>query len=184
MSTKPRAVFCDRDGVINLDLGYVHKWEHFEFYPGVPQALSKLKENGWLLVLVTNQSGIARGFFDEQDFHCLTAKMQESLKENRAHFDAIYFCPHLPHGVVPVFSRTCRCRKPGPGMFERAKLDLGLDMTASVCIGDKPTDIEAARAAGITRTYGVGTPECFNEYSPDFQFNEPVAALEAIARLK
>ena len=68
MSTKPRAVFCDRDGVINLDLGYVHKWEHFEFYTGVPQALSKLKESGWLLVLVTNQSGIARGFSTNKTF--------------------------------------------------------------------------------------------------------------------
>ena len=107
-----RAVFCDRDGVINVDHGYVHRWDEFDIIPGVPEALSALRQVGWLLVLVTNQSGIARGLYNEQAFHLLTQQMQDFLQKQNAQFDAVYFCPHLPEAPVSAYARACECRKP------------------------------------------------------------------------
>jgi D-glycero-D-manno-heptose 1,7-bisphosphate phosphatase len=172
-----RAIFCDRDGVINVDHGYVHRWEDFHFHQGVPEALALLKKQGWLLVLVTNQSGIARGFYDEEAFQALTNKMQSYLKARGAEFDSIHYCPHLPDAAVQQFSLVCRCRKPGPEMFERAQASLGLSMTNSVCVGDNPTDIQAAKAAGVGKTFGVGDETSFRPCPPDECFSEPKAAL-------
>ena len=178
-----RAVFCDRDGVINRDHGYVHRWDEFDIFPGVPQALSGLRQAGWILVLVTNQSGIARGLYDEQAFHALTEQMQAFLRDRNAQFDAVYFCPHLPEAPVSAYAQVCKCRKPGPGMFEQARLELGLDMPSSVCIGDNATDIQAARAADVGLTYGVGAAERFLGCPPDACFDDPAAALQAVLAL-
>ena len=175
-----RAVFCDRDGVINVDHGYVHRWDEFDIFSGVPQALSALRQAGWLLVLVTNQSGIARGLYDEQAFHALTEQMQAFLRDQNASFDAVYFCPHLPEAPVSAYAWACECRKPGPGMFKQAELELGLNMSQSVCIGDNATDIQAARAAGVGVAYGVGMAERFAECAPDARFDEPASALQAV----
>lgn len=178
-----RAVFCDRDGVINVDHGYVHRWDEFDIIPGVPEALSALRQAGWLLVLVTNQSGIARGLYNEQAFHLLTQQMQDFLQKQNAQFDAVYFCPHLPEAPVSAYARACECRKPGPGMFKQAKLELGLNMPQSVCIGDNATDMQAAQAAGVGLAYGVGAAERFVDCAPDARFNEPAAALQAVLAL-
>ena len=178
------AVFCDRDGVINVDHGYVHRWDNFHIYPGVSEALAHLRQAGWVLVLVTNQSGIARGYYDEQAFHVLIQQMQEFLQKQNAQFDAVYFCPHLPDATVPELAQNCRCRKPGPGMFEQACSQFNIDLLQSVCVGDKAIDIQAARAAGVGRAYGVGVAERFEGWAPDARFDEPAAALEAALTLR
>ncbi len=178
-----RAVFCDRDGVINVDHGYVHRWDEFDIFSGVPEALSALRQAGWLLVLVTNQSGIARGYYNESDFQVLTDQMQSYLAGFGAQFDAVYFCPHHPQAKVAVYTRLCRCRKPAPGLFEQAKTELNLHMSQSVCIGDNVSDIQAARAAGVGLAYGVGVLERFAGYAPDERFDEPASALQAVLAL-
>jgi D-glycero-D-manno-heptose 1,7-bisphosphate phosphatase len=145
-----KAAFIDRDGVINLDRGYVHRWEDFEFVPGAVDAMRRLGSAGYALVVVTNQSGIARGLYDEHDVEVLGAKLREHLARENVHLAAIEYCPHLPEGSVPAFARTCDCRKPEPGMIVRAAQSLQLDLARSVLFGDKSSDIEAARRAGVS----------------------------------
>lgn len=175
-----RAVFCDRDGVINEDRGYVHSWENFYFFPGVPRALASLRRSGWILVLVTNQSGIGRGYYDESAFHMLTNKMQSALSSEGAQFDAIYFCPHAPLSAENSNAQACECRKPKPGMFFKAKQDLKLNMEASVCVGDKVSDLQAAKAAGVGLLYGVGEHIGFSECVRFSSFDNPESALCSI----
>jgi D-glycero-D-manno-heptose 1,7-bisphosphate phosphatase len=179
-----KAVFCDRDGVINVDHGYVHQWAQFDIYPGVPQALARLRQAGWTLILVTNQSGIARGYYDEQAFHLLTQQMQAFLQKQNAHFDAVYYCPHLPDAAVPLFAQNCRCRKPRPGMLEQACSQFNINLSQSVCVGDKAIDIQAARSAGVGQAYGVGAAERFDGCAPDAVFLSPQEALEFILGTK
>lgn len=143
------AVFIDRDGVINVDHGYVHKVDDFEYVDGVFEATRKLKEMGYLLVLVTNQSGIARGMFSEDEFMSLTEWMDWNFVDNGVEFDGIYYCPHHPEHGVGDYKQDCDCRKPKPGMFNTAKSFLKIDMDNSVMIGDKAEDMMAAEAAGV-----------------------------------
>lgn len=150
-----KAAFLDRDGVINLDRAYVHRWDEFEFVPGAVAAMRRLKEAGYALVIVTNQSGIARGKYTEAQYQELTAKMRAALAEAGAEVDGVYHCPHHPAGSVPEFALDCECRKPAPGMILRAARELGLALGDSLLVGDKPSDIEAARAAGVGRAYIV-----------------------------
>lgn len=178
-----RAVFCDRDGVINEDHGYVHQWDDFHIFAGVPEALASLKKAGWLLVLVTNQSGIARGYYDESAFLRLTQQMQNFLSDKGAHFDGVYFCPHSPLSDDDSLSVGCNCRKPRPGMFLQAKEDLGINMGASVCVGDKPTDIAAAKLAKVGKAFGVGRAADFTNCRPDFLALHPSSALQQILQL-
>lgn len=146
--SKP-AVFLDRDGVINVDRGYVHKRDEFEYIDGVFDAVKKCKDMGYLLVLVTNQSGIARGMFTEEQFETLTEWMDWNFAENDIDFDGIYYCPHHPEATVEQYKEECDCRKPSPGMFMSAQSFLDIDMENSVMIGDKKEDMMAAQAAGV-----------------------------------
>lgn len=150
-----KAAFLDRDGVINLDRAYVHKWEEFEFVPGAVDAMRRLREAGYVLVIVTNQSGIARGMYTESQYQALTASMRSALAEAGADVDGVYHCPHHPGGTVTDLAVNCGCRKPEPGMIWRAAQELGLSLPDSFLVGDKPSDIEAARAAGVGRAYIV-----------------------------
>lgn len=143
------AIFLDRDGTINLDHGYVHEIDKFQFIDGVIDACRELKKMGFILVLVTNQSGIARGKFSEEQFMALTEWMDWSLADRDVDFDGIYFCPHHPEAVIEEYRQECECRKPQPGMLLRALHELNIDMTASYMVGDKPEDMQAAIAAGI-----------------------------------
>lgn len=152
----PKACFLDRDGVINVDYGYVGALRDFKFIEGVPQALSRIKRAGYLLVLVTNQSGIARGRFSCEDFLKLCAHMQQALRPLKADFDGIYYCPHHPQGQVEDFRKDCQGRKPGPGMLLQAAADLNIDLTESVMAGDHAGDLIAAKAAGVSRLFLVG----------------------------
>lgn len=152
-----KAVFLDRDGVINFDAGYVHRKEDFSFLPGVLQAASRLTQAGWLLVVVTNQSGIARGFYSEEDFQRLEHWMEEQFLQAGAKIAHAYFCPHHPQGVLPQYRCICNCRKPAPGMFLQAARDLHIDLPASICFGDKRSDMQAAAKAGVGKRILLGT---------------------------
>ncbi len=150
-----KAAFLDRDGVINLDRAYVSRWEEFEFVPGAIDAMRRLKNAGYALVVVTNQSGIARGYYSEAQYQALTAAMKQALADAGAAVDAVYHCPHHPKGEVTELAIECDCRKPAPGMILRAAQDLNLSLPDSILVGDKPSDIEAARAAGVGKAYIV-----------------------------
>ena len=157
------AIFLDRDGVINEDHGYVHTVDDFHYIDGVFEACKKLKEMGYLLVLVTNQSGIARGLFSEDTFISLTEWMDWNFEDHGVEFDGIYYCPHHPTEGVGDYRQDCDCRKPKPGMFLSAAEFLKIDMANSIMVGDKDADVEAAKAAGVGTTLLVKTGKPITE---------------------
>lgn len=166
MSSK--VAFLDRDGVINIDHAYVHKPEEFEFIDGVLEGCAKLVSEGFKLVIVTNQSGIGRGYYTEEDFQRLTDWMKGVFRDANAPISAVYFCPHHPEKALEAYRCECDCRKPQPGMLLTAQKDLDIDMTQSVMFGDKRGDMQAALAAGVTTRILVGkdgknTPEAVPE---------------------
>lgn len=143
------AIFLDRDGTINIDHGYVYKIDNFQFIEGVIDACCELKAMGFALVLVTNQSGIARKKFTEAQFITLTEWMDWSLADRGVDLDGIYFCPHHPEGREDKYRQLCDCRKPLPGMLLQAKNELHIDMAASYMVGDTIEDMQAAQAAHV-----------------------------------
>ncbi|NDJ58811.1 D-glycero-beta-D-manno-heptose 1,7-bisphosphate 7-phosphatase [Enterobacteriaceae bacterium 4M9] len=149
MANNVPAIFLDRDGTINVDHGYVHEIDQFEFIDGVIDALRELKAMGYALVLVTNQSGIARGIFSEAQFEQLTEWMDWSLADRGVDLDGIYYCPHHPEAKLDDYRQQCDCRKPQPGMLMSARDFLNIDMAASYMVGDKLEDMQAAAAAGV-----------------------------------
>ena len=144
-----RAAFLDRDGVINLDLGYVYRQEDFRFVPGALQACRVLSESGLGLFVVTNQSGIGRGLFTEEDFRSITRYMCDELGRAGAPVLKVYHCPHHPEAKIARYRVACECRKPKPGMILEAAREFGVDLASSVLFGDSPRDIEAGSAAGV-----------------------------------
>lgn len=142
-----RAIFLDRDGVINEDHGYVYKWEDFKFLPGVIDALKMFSLDDFLLIIVTNQSGISRGFYSETDFKALCSKMCGFLKVHGVFIKDIYFCPHMP--LQEDERNNCQCRKPLPGLILQAAEKYNIDLNLSVMVGDKKTDILSGEAAGV-----------------------------------
>jgi D-glycero-D-manno-heptose 1,7-bisphosphate phosphatase len=157
-----RAVFLDRDGTINAEKEYLHRTEDFEFIPGAPQAIKLLNDAGFCIVVVTNQSGVARGYYDEAAVERLHRHMDAELARFGARVDAYYFCPHHPDHGSGEYTRACACRKPLPGMLVQAAADLAVDLTESWIIGDKLADVEAGLRAGcrplLVRT-GYGADE-------------------------
>ena len=150
------AVFLDRDGVINVDHGYVSTWERFEFLPGVPDALRALQDAGYLLIVVSNQSGIGRGYYCEADVESLNQAIAQHLRSMvGVTLSEFYHCPHHPTKAEGEFRRHCDCRKPAPGMIRQAMLDHGIDLKTSLLVGDKDSDIVAGRAAGVARLFKV-----------------------------
>lgn len=139
------ALFLDRDGVLNVDHGYVSRIEDFDPVPGVFAALRQAATNGYALVVVTNQSGIGRGYFSQADYDALEAQIISLFASNGVELTAVYHCPHRPDA-------NCECRKPLPGMILRAAREHTLDLAGSMMIGDKPSDIAAGQAAGVGRT--------------------------------
>lgn len=144
-----RAAFLDRDGVLNVDHGYVSRAEDFEWLPGALSAMARLQQAGYQLVVVTNQSGIARGYYTEADFDALTGHMRAELRAQGITLAGVYSCPHHPEATLEAYRQDCDCRKPRPGMILRAARALGLDLASSCLFGDKPSDIVAGRAAGV-----------------------------------
>lgn len=157
-----KAIFLDRDGTLNIDHGYVHTIDQFEFIEGSIEALKVLQEMGYCLILVTNQSGIARGYFSEDDFNQLTEWMDWSLEDRGVHLDGIYYCPHHPEGKGE-YRKECDCRKPKGGMLLEAIKDFDIDPKQSIMIGDKLDDVLAGKSAGVSTTVLVRTGKAISE---------------------
>ena len=143
-----RALFLDRDGVINIEKNYLYKIDDFEFIDGIFELCKHYLELGYLIFVVTNQSGIARKYYSEDDFLKLTEWMLTAFKEKGIDIQQVYFCPHHPE-----ISGECRCRKPEPGMILDAAREYDIDLSQSLLVGDKERDIEAALNAGIKLNY-------------------------------
>ncbi len=155
-----KALFLDRDGVINVDSGYIWRIEDFIFFEGVFDACLAAQEMGYLLVIVTNQAGIGRGLYTEQQFHTLTAWVEEQFRDKGIEIARTYFSPTHPDEGIGVYKRESPDRKPGPGMLFKARDAFNIDMAASVIIGDRETDIEAGINGGVgTRLLLDGTED-------------------------
>lgn len=148
MSGLVAAVFVDRDGVLVRDVDLLQRAEDIEILPGVPAALRRLHEAGLQVVVVTNQPVVARGLLTERQVEDLQADIHQRLRAAGGHVDAFYYCPHHPNANVPAYRTACECRKPRPGMLERAARERGLDLGTSTIVGDRPTDVAAGRRAG------------------------------------
>ncbi len=144
-----KAVFFDRDGVLNRDIAYLHRAEDLEWIPGAKKLVAALCQEGVRLFVVTNQSGVARGYFPEEDVRRLHDFMNAELKKSGGAITEFFYCPHLPGAAVSVYDKDCDCRKPKPGMILRAMEKYDLAPEDCVLIGDSPRDIEAAEAAGV-----------------------------------
>lgn len=173
-----KAVFLDRDGTLNIDHGYVHTIDDFEFVEDSIEALRKLKQMGYLLVLVTNQSGIARGYFTEDQFLQLTEWMDWSLAEQDVDLDGIYYCPHHIDGKGE-YRQDCDCRKPKGGMLKDAIKALKIDPTKSVMIGDKVEDLMAGKSVDVGMSILVRTGKPITEEGEEMAD----AVLDSIADL-
>ncbi len=143
------AAFLDRDGVLNVDRGYTFKPEDLVMIPTAAAAVRLLNAAGYYVFVVSNQSGVARGFFTEAAVDSFNTHIQEILKGEGAHIDAFYYCPHHPDGVIKELAIRCQCRKPAPGLLEQAARDWPIDLSRSFLIGDKDDDLTAARAFHI-----------------------------------
>jgi len=161
---KKPAVFIDRDGTINEQRGYINHISRFKIIPGVEDAIRLLNQNNFLAIVVSNQSGVARGFYPIELVHEVHALMKQLLEENGSFLDAIFFCPHHPDGVIPEYTRKCDCRKPGTGLIDQACKSFDIDLSNSYVVGDLYSDMELAERAGVrgilVKTgYGLGEIE-------------------------
>jgi len=143
-----KALFLDRDGVINVEKDYLYKIEDFEFIDGIFNLCKYYTDLGYIIVVVTNQSGIARNYYSKEDFNRLTVWMKEEFLKNSITIEDVYYCPHHPD-----ISGECSCRKPKPGMLLDAAKDHNIDLSSSLIVGDKERDIEAGLNASLTETY-------------------------------
>lgn len=158
----PKAVFLDRDGTIVEDVGYMNSPKQIQFIPGAIEAIKKLNEAGYKVVVITNQAGVAKGFITEDMLQTIDKTLQKFILSGGAYLDGLYYCPHHPeHGLYP-YKQDCQCRKPKPGLFKKAEQDLNVDLARSWMIGDKATDMEAGKRAG-TKTIFVTTGKGKNE---------------------
>lgn len=151
-----KVIFLDRDGTLNTEVNYLHRKEDLVLLPGVPEALKAFKDQGYKLVVITNQAGVARGYYTENDVKELHRYMNELLKKQGAEIDAFFYCPHHPEHGIGAYKVKCHCRKPETGMFEMAEQVFDVDQAGSWMIGDKLIDIEAGKNYGV-RTVLVGT---------------------------
>ena len=151
-----KAIFLDRDGVVNKEKDYLYKLEDFEFIDDVFDVLKFFQSKGYLIFIITNQSGINRGFYSIEDYTKLTDWMLKKFKQQSIIISKVYFCPHRP-------DEQCKCRKPKPQMILEAKKEFDLDLKNSLLVGDKNSDIEAGKNAGITNLFLVATGHNINE---------------------
>lgn len=151
-NTQHKALFLDRDGVINVDHGYVGHYDNFDYVEGIFDVVRMYASAKYKIVIVTNQSGIARGRYTEADFHVLMDRVKQDFADKGVPEIAVYFCPHHVEGSVEEYAINCACRKPKPGMLLQASQELGIALDDSVLIGDSWRDIEAAHAAGLKKS--------------------------------
>ena len=186
-SGKP-AVFLDRDGTINEQMGYINHTCRFQLLPGAANAIKKLNDAGIPVVVISNQSGLARGYFPEELLVAVHEKMNRQLAEVGAHVDGIYYCPHHPEAKEERFRTACNCRKPKPGLVLQASEEMGLDPKRSYMVGDRWSDIKTAANCGATsilvRTgYGRGDEQYIGphqEIQPDFKADDLSGAVDWI----
>jgi D-glycero-D-manno-heptose 1,7-bisphosphate phosphatase len=167
-----KALFLDRDGVINVEKNYVYRIEDFQFIDGIFDVLKHYQNAGFLLIVVTNQAGIARGYYSEEDFHTLNRWMVNFFKETGIHITSVYYCPFHPVYGIGHYKQESFCRKPSPGMLLQAAQDYNINLSESLIIGDKESDIEAGFNAGIQTTVLVTElTEMKNNTKADFVIN-------------
>ena len=150
---KQRAVFIDRDGTISEEVGYINHPSRFRVFPYSAPAIKLLNDAGWLAVVITNQAGVARGYFSESMIQLVHENLQQELASLNARLDGIYYCAHHPSVGEPPYRVDCDCRKPKPGLVNRAAEEMNIDLSASWMIGDRYGDIEMARNAGVRSAF-------------------------------
>ncbi|HEY4516860.1 MAG TPA: HAD family hydrolase [Candidatus Paceibacterota bacterium] len=160
----PEAVFIDRDGTIVEEVGYGSSFDETSLIPGAAGAIARLNERAIPVIVISNQAGVARGYFPESNIPRMHEGIARALRKSSAHVDAWYWCPHLPEGQVDEYAIDCDCRKPKPGMLKKAAHDLHLDLSNCAMIGDKASDIEAGERA-LCRTVLVLTGHGAEEWS-------------------
>lgn len=169
-----RALFLDRDGIVNIEKNYLYKVEDFEFCPGIFELCQYFLDKEYWIFLITNQAGIAKGYYTEEDFITLNQWMLQQFTKKGITIQEAFYCPHHPKGSKPLYSIDCNCRKPKPGMLLRAAEKYSIDLKNSILIGDKESDIEAGIQAGIQANWLVKTHpnEDYNCLSKsNFQFS-------------
>ncbi|MDK2084127.1 D-glycero-beta-D-manno-heptose 1,7-bisphosphate 7-phosphatase [Aliarcobacter butzleri] len=172
MSSK--ALFLDRDGVVNIEKNYLYKIEDFEFIDGIFETSKYFQDKGYLIIIITNQAGIARGKYTENDYQILTKWMINEFEKKDIKISKVYHCPHHPD-----FSVDCECRKPNIGMIMEAKKEFNIDLASSILVGDKMSDIEAGKKAGIGRNYLITTG---HKIPDDEKYSERINNLKEIIR--
>jgi len=192
MGSPNRAVFLDRDGTINEEMGYINHIDRFALLPRTAEAIRLINASGFKAVVVTNQSAVARGMFPESLVAEVHRKMEDLLRAGRAHIDGIYYCPHHPDFGPPEYRKRCSCRKPATGLIERACNELNIDPTQSYMVGDRIMDVEFGHkigAKGILVLTGYGKGEltyCNGQWGgePDFIAEDLYAAVQWIITQK
>jgi D-glycero-D-manno-heptose 1,7-bisphosphate phosphatase len=187
MTTGRPAVFFDRDGTLNEEVEFLSAPEQLRLIPGAGRAVRAVNDEGMLAIVISNQSGIARGKLTEADLVPIHAKLQKELGTSGARIDRIYYCPHHPTEGIPPYRVDCDCRKPRPGMLRRAEKELGVDLQSSYVIGDKIVDVLAGRNAGakgilvLTGYGGSSVAECREKgVVPDYTAPSVVEAVQFI----
>jgi len=182
------AIFMDRDGTLSHEVGYVNHVSRFRLYPWAVEAVRLANRSGFLAIVVTNQAGVARGYFPESVIHEIHASLEASMSAGGARLDGIYVCPHHPSVGDPPYRKDCDCRKPKPGLLRRAEADLGIDLARSFVVGDRLGDLKLAWAVGATGVlvksgYGLGE---LTYHAPSWSRQPDLVAdhlLEAVERL-
>lgn len=180
---RSRALFLDRDGVVNIDKKYVHTKENCDFVDGIFDLVKKANQFGYKVFIVTNQAGIARSYYTEEQFLSFSEWMKSEFVSYGAYVDAIYYCPHHPEHGHGIYHIDCNCRKPKPGMLLKAQADFDIDMGESIMIGDNLTDIEAANSAKIGQRYLFTLDDIDNYKAKSAQVSDSATTFIAITSL-
>ena len=167
---KNYALFLDRDGVVNIDYGYVSSSDCFHFHDGIFDLVLAANQSNYLTVIVTNQSGIGRGLYSHEEYFFLNSWMKNKFISKGCRIDAVYFCPYHPKKGIGIYKRESKYRKPNPGMFFLAEKDLNIDLNKSIMVGNSLDDIKAANAAGISKVFLFNNNKISNERIKNYTF--------------
>ena len=183
-----RAVFIDRDGTISEEVGYINHASRFRTFPYAAAAIKQLNDSGWLAIVITNQAGVARGYFSEEMIQTVHQRMQEDVASGGGRLDAVYYCAHHPTVGEPPYRFECDCRKPKPGLISRAAVDFNIDLAESWMVGDRYSDVALARNAGVKSAFvlsGYGRGEWEHQHGswneePDLVADDLLEAVRLI----
>ena len=187
-----KAIFLDRDGTINEEMGYINHLSRFKVFDFVYEAIRILNNEGYKIIVITNQSGLARGYFDKSLLERIHSNLLTDAQKNKARIDKIYYCPHHKNGIIAEYSKECDCRKPKPGLLLKARDEFNIDMSQSYIIGDRYKDMQFGLKNGL-KTIMVMTGYGLGEYTyqknnwpqmPDFICQDLLEAAEIISKWK